>query len=401
MRALVLLALLASATTLAQPPALLKPKPGEDLRPLFANAGDVAEGRRVAESACVRCHGASGISTTRGVPHIASQRAGYLHAQLRAYQKGARPQSPMAGAVKFLRDDALVNVAAYYASLEPPKPAAGIKAPADADPLQAGKAAAAACGSCHGEAGVTGIAGMPSLAGFDPKSFAAAMLAYKGGERKNDMMKPLAAAMSDAAIANVALYYALLKPERAKTPAVGDAAAGKRAAAACGGCHGETGVSTIPGTPSLAGQDAQYLAAATQAYRDGSRRDETMKAPAAALDERALRDVAAYYAAQAPQPPAVRRPLSLAEWTERCDRCHGVGGNSIEPLIPALAAQRADWLEAALEAYRKGERKSSAMAAMSSLLGEADVKTLAAHYARQSARGVVYVLVPPAAGGKP
>jgi cytochrome c553 len=34
------------------------------------------------------------------------------------------------------------------------------------------------------------------------------------------------------------------------------------------------------------------------------------------------------------------------------------------------------------------------MAAMSALLGEADVKALAAHYTRQNARPVVYVLVP-------
>jgi cytochrome c553 len=38
------------------------------------------------------------------------------------------------------------------------------------------------------------------------------------------------------------------------------------------------------------------------------------------------------------------------------------------------------------------------MAAMSAQLTEEDVKALAAHYARQTARPVVYVLVP---GGKP
>jgi cytochrome c553 len=47
-----------------------------------------------------------------------------------------------------------------------------------------------------------------------------------------------------------------------------------------------------------------------------------------------------------------------------------------------------------LEAYRKGARKSAAMSAMSASLSDADVKALAAHYSRQSARPVVYVLVP-------
>jgi cytochrome c553 len=396
MKALCALLVLLGATlpAAAQAPRA-KPAPAADLRSVYANSADIAEGRRVAETSCARCHNLDGISTTRNVPHIAGQRAPYLHLQLRGYQKRPRDDSPMVGAVRFLRDDALVNVSAYYASLEPARPAAAGKAPAGGpDPLAGAKATSAACAGCHGERGVTSVPGMPSLAGLDPKSFVAAMNAYKSGERKNDMMKGFAAGLSEAALNDLALFYALQKPERAKTAAAGNAAAGKKAAAACGGCHGETGVSTTPGTPSLAGQDAQYLVAAMQAYKDATRSDGTMKGPAAALDAAAIKDVAAFYAAQAPQAPAVRKPLSLAEWTERCDRCHGPAGNSIEPLMPSLAAQRADWLEAVLDAYRKGARKSSAMSAMSQSLSEADVKALAAHYARQPARSVVYVLVP-------
>jgi cytochrome c553 len=391
---------LALAMTLALGPAAaqapkVKPAPGEDLRAVYASSADVAEGKRVADSSCARCHGESGISTTKGTPHIAGQRAGYVHQQLRAYQKRPRGSSAMESAVRFLRDDALVAVSAYYASLEPARPAAGPAKPApDSDPLIAGKAAAAACAGCHGESGVTSMPGMPSLVGLDPKYFVTAMNAYKSGERKHDMMKSFAAPFTEPALQNLALFYALQKPARARTPAAGDAAAGKKAAAACAGCHGESGVSSIPGTPSLAGQDAQYLAAATLAYKDGTRRDETMKAPAAALDERVVKDMAAYYATQEPQAPDVRKPLTLAEWTERCDRCHGPNGNSIEPLVPALAAQRAEWLESVLEAYRKGARKSTTMSAMSAALSDADVKALAAHYSRQTARPVVYVLVP-------
>ena len=376
----------------AQAP-LVKPAPAEDLRSVYASSADIAEGRRVAESSCARCHGMNGISTAKGTPHIAGQRAGYIHLQLRAYQK--RQKGPMESAVRFLRDDALVAVAAYYAGLEPARPAPGsVKPAADADPLQPAKQLSASCAGCHGETGVSSIPGMPSLVGLDPKYFVTAMNAYRSGERKHDMMKNFAAPLGEAAVQNLALFYALQKPARAQTPASGDAAAGKKTAAACGGCHGESGVSSIPGTPSLAGQDAQYLADATLAYKTGARRDETMKAPAAALDERAVQDLAAFYAAQEPQAPEVRKPLSLAEWAQRCDRCHGPNGNSIEPLMPALAAQRADWLENVLDAYRKGARRSTAMSAMSASLSDADVKALANHYSRQTARPVVYVLVP-------
>jgi cytochrome c553 len=62
--------------------------------------------------------------------------------------------------------------------------------------------------------------------------------------------------------------------------------------------------------------------------------------------------------------------------------------------LPALAAQRVDYLEKVLHAYRTGERKSPQMAAMSDVLTEADVENLAAYYARQKARAVVYVILP-------
>jgi cytochrome c553 len=62
--------------------------------------------------------------------------------------------------------------------------------------------------------------------------------------------------------------------------------------------------------------------------------------------------------------------------------------------MPALAAQRVDYLEKVLHAYRTGERRSPQMAAMSDVLTERDVENLADHYARQKARAVVYVTLP-------
>jgi cytochrome c553 len=376
--------------------AINKLSPGEDLRALNATPQDVAEGKRLADSTCARCHGANGVSSMKGVPHLAGQRPAAMYLDLRAYLSGARSDKAMDGTIKFLSDDALVKVAAYYASLDPaaPSAASGAKVVAKPDPLQAGKAATANCAGCHGDTGVSKTPGMPSLVGLDPKYVVAAMNAYKGGQRKHDMMKSFAAGIRDAELNNIALYYALQKPARAQTPAPGDEVAGKAAASACAGCHGDDGVSGNPTTPSLAGQDAQYFAVAIKAYKDGSRNDATMKAPVASLDDRTIRNMAAFYAARQPQPPKVRRPLTLAELAERCDRCHGINGNSTDPRSHMLAAQRADYLEKVLHAYRKGERRSPAMAAMSDILTEPDVENLAAHYARQKARAVVYVTVP-------
>jgi cytochrome c553 len=302
----------------------------------------------------------------------------------------------MTNAIKFLSDDALVKVAAYYASLDPAQSgsSSGKAGAAKPDPVQAGKAAAAGCAGCHGDGGVSKTPGMPNLAGQDPKYLVAAMKAYKSGPRKSEMMKTLVSALSDADFNNIALYYALQKPARARTSAAGDQASGKSAAAACAGCHGEQGVSTNPANPSLAGQDAQYIATALQAYKEGARGDETMKALASPLDEGTIKNLAAFYANQQPQPPNVRKPLGTAELAQRCDRCHGVDGNSTDPRLPALAAQRVDYLENVLRAYQTGARKSSAMAAMSEALSDSDVENLATHYAGKKARSVVYITLP-------
>ncbi len=376
-------------------------QPGKmpELRVAYATPQDIAEGKRVAATLCVKCHGLNGISNAKGVPHIAGQRPVYLHQELKVYQTGARGVNAMSETVKYMNDDALMKVAAYYASLEPAEPSvpSGKAAPVKPDPLAAGRGAAAGCSGCHGDTGVSKTPGMPSLVGLDPKYFIAASNAYKGGQRKHDMMKTLISGLSDADLANVALFYALQKPAKAQTPAPGNVAAGKTAAAGCVGCHGENGVSGNPSTPSLAGQDAQYFIVAMRAYKDGSRNEASMKGVAASLDDPVIKNMAAYYASQQPQRPSVAKPMTVAEWAQRCDRCHGVNGNSTDPRSPALAAQRVDYLEKVLHAYKKGARKSKEMAVMSEGLDDALVDGLALHYARQKARGAVYVILPPAA----
>ncbi|UCG96873.1 MAG: c-type cytochrome [Burkholderiales bacterium] len=392
--------LTAAAASAQSRPAAAGKDPATDMRAVLASPSDIGEGRKVAQASCANCHGMDGHSTGKNVPHIAGQRPGYLYAEMRVYQAGGRPDKSMVDAVKFMNDDALWKVAAYYGSLEPAPPVAvdpkaAAKAAARADPVKAGKAVADSCGGCHGETGVSSMAGMPNLVALDPKHFYDATVAYKNGQRKHDMMKQIAAGMSDADLKNVALFYALQKPEKAKTPAAGDATAGERAAAAsCAGCHGDRGVTSSATVPNLAGQDAEYFIEAMRAYKSGARSDETMKNAVAKLDEATIKNLAAYYAKQQPLPTKARAPLSTAEWVQRCDRCHGVNGNSTDPHMPAIAGQRADYHEKVLHAYRTGERKSSAMSAMSGTLTEADVEALAAYYARQKPRSVIYVPVP-------
>lgn len=378
----------------AGPAVARSPAGVDDLRPAYATPVEIREGQQAAAAHCSRCHGTGGVSPAADTPHLAGQRPSYLYAKARAYRSGALANDAMGPAVRHLSDDALVKIAAHYASLDPAGPATSTKKPALPDPYGAGRVAAAGCSGCHGEDGVGTMPGMPNLTGLDPQYLAAAMDAYRSGRRKHDAMIALAAAASERDVRHMALYYALQKPRPAATLPAGNAAAGKAASAACAGCHGETGVSASAANPSLAGQDAEYFVAAMRAYRAGDREDATMKSAAEGLSDAALADLAAYYAAQRPQAPKVVRPLSLAEWAQRCDRCHGVNGNSTDPRMPAIAAQRPDYLQKVLQAYQRGERGRSPMAAMSGALGDAEVAALAAHYASQRARPFVFVMVP-------
>ncbi len=389
---------MAIAASPAEPAATqtVSPGTGDDFRAAFATSQDAAEGKRLADTTCARCHGPRGVGNAKGVPHLAGQRAVYLHAALRAYKAGTRGQGMMTDAVRFLSDDALMKAAAWYSTLDPAQPgpgATGKPAAPALDPVKAGQNASVGCAACHGEMGISQIPGMPSLVGLAPAYLVVAMNAYKSGQRRHDTMKALVAGLGEADMGNIALFYSRQTPGRAKSPAAGNPTAGKAAAAQCAACHGAAGVST--GTaPSLAGQDAQYFVSAMRAYRDGSRAEPAMAGPATAVGDASVTDLAAYYASLPPQSPTPGQTPGPAGWAERCDRCHGVNGNSSDPRVPALAAQRADYLEKALNDYRNGDRKSPAMAAMSTMLTATDARMLAEHYASQSARAVVYVRLP-------
>jgi cytochrome c553 len=377
-------------------------KPGDEFRPLYATSGDVAQGKELAGLSCSKCHGADGVSTKTGIPNLAGQRPSYLYLQLKADQLGDRLGGGAAHSTKlmrFLSDDALASVAAYYASLDPASPP-DAPAPKYDDPVAAGKTASEPCAKCHGENGVSHKAGIPSLVGLHPRYLLETMQSYKSGDRpigpKNEDMKKALDALSDQDMQHVALYYALQseKLTRAQTPNGGGAPVTKEALAGCVKCHGEAGISTTPITPSLAGQDAAYALDALRAYRDGTRDDDTMSPKAKKLDDVEMKNFAAYFAGLDPKPVTIPKPLSPDEWAEKCDRCHGVNGNSTRLEVPALAAQRQDYLETTLKKYQSGARKSREMAAMSSILTEDDIAGIAAHYAHQKPRAAVFVTVP-------
>ncbi len=166
--------------------------------------------------------------------------------------------------------------------------------------------------------------------------------------------------------------------------ALADAEAGRQKAQVCAACHGPGGNSTNPATPSLAGQPAQFITMQLFQFREGNRKDPQMSPMAANLSNADMNDLAAYFTAQKPAPPALKSsPESAAaglQLTERfnCVQCHGrtlLG----QQHIPRLAGQHRDYLRRQLLGFRAGTRADmdGNMTSAAQQLSEKDVDTLA------------------------
>lgn len=380
-----------SGSNAQSPPAL-------DRSLLFPLNADIAEGETLAANACGGCHSADGVSTNPALPHLAGQHVIYLYNELNAYKQGVREDESMSKAVQFLSDDAFRKASIYYASLVPPGPAvsaATSDAPESApDPVELGQAAAAGCMGCHGANGNSQIPGMPNLTGQSPEYFVTAIKAYQSGGRKGSMMNALVSSVGVETMQNMALYYALQVPKRTAAGGSGDAEAGRTAAEACATCHGADGNTTAVDMPTLAGQDPTYLTASIKAYAQGQREHAQMLTATAELGDDEINALAAFYTGQEPIARKVNRPPTIAQWVERCDRCHGVGGNSSNPRYPSLASQNEAYLARVIDSYASGGRHNTTMSAMSQPLRPSDVAGLAAHYAAEPRKSILYVELP-------
>jgi cytochrome c553 len=345
--------------------------------PKPAAKGDVEAGKKTAEADCKRCHGVDGKSVAPAIPHLAGQSDAYLLAALNEYQQGKRTHSALREIATRLDDAGKRNIAAYYASLPP----AGAQAAAPtATPYDRGKEVSKQCASCHSEDGNAKQAGVPSLAGQQPRYLVAAISEYLNGERKTSPMHAKLRGAGGLEIENVALYFASQAPATRTTAPKGDPKAGEPLAAVCGGCHGMQGVSPDSATPSLAGQDEAYLADAIKAYRT-SRKREKMRAYITGLADRDVGNIAAFYAVQRSRAPENGRTL-VQEFVERCNKCHGPGVQSAMP-IPRIQGQDKDYLVMALREYRDDRRESTTMHRMSLPYGDSIIESISAYYAGQ------------------
>ncbi len=189
------------------------------------------------------------------------------------------------------------------------------------------------------------------------------------------------------------LGLALMAPA---LPAAAQDAAAERGAALvaarqCGACHGERGVSATPAIPSLAGQQAEFIALQLVLFREGLRDVPAMQAPAEGLTDQQVEELGAYFAALPHAAAPDRAPRQAAAYDSgaalaeqlRCGVCHlpGLVGQN---QVPHIAGQREDYLADTLKAYRDSKRHGSdtQMNGVVQGLSDAQIEQIA-HYVSQ------------------
>lgn len=157
--------------------------------------------------------------------------------------------------------------------------------------IEAGKAKASMCISCHGPVGISSdeTPNWPHLAGQSAPYTVAQLKAYRDGSRPDAVMRQLVQSMSDQDMDDMALYYESL-PGAPGRPvddqaliALGEqlyrtVGGGGEDGHACNHCHGDDGggfpTPTRVPVPALKGQHAAYTAQTLRDYANNTRRSD-------------------------------------------------------------------------------------------------------------------------------
>jgi cytochrome c553 len=148
------------------------------------------------------------------------------------------------------------------------------------------------------------------------------------------------------------------------------AEAGATKSAACTACHGPNGNSANPLWPSLAGQNAAYLAGQLKHFKANARINSNGVMPglAAPLSDQDIQDLAAYFSQQTPAgleaDPSywkagrmLYRGGDSSRAIPACMACHGPSGRgNPEAGYPALRAQHSQYVVKELTDYAAGKR---------------------------------------------
>jgi cytochrome c553 len=173
-----------------------------------------------------------------------------------------------------------------------------------------------------------------------------------------------------------------------------DPAKGQQLAATCVACHTHDGSRGAPANPILQGQHPDYLVKQLTEFKSGKRQNAIMAGMAAALNDEAMKHIAAFYGAKPPVSgtAANKDTVTLGERIYRggivakavpaCAGCHSPNGAGIPAQYPRLGGQHVEYTEAQLLAFRSGARGNSAqMTAIAAKMNDAEIKAVSDYMA--------------------
>ena len=157
-------------------------------------------------------------------------------------------------------------------------------------------------------------------------------------------------------------------------------------AAMCLDCHGVNGNSSMPGTPSLAAQNARYIYLQLRDFQEGRRENPIMSPMTAGLTRPEMQELANYFSKQKLSSKGFKADpdkaaLGKAKADETlCAMCHlgeFIGQNE----IPKVAGQNFDYVIKTLKDFKAKNRTNDAgnMTSVASTLSEQDIENLG-HY---------------------
>lgn len=167
------------------------------------------------------------------------------------------------------------------------------------------------CTVCHGvQLMGNPILRAPRLSGMESWYVENQLRAFRKGwrgEHESDVdgmeMRPMAAALTDEQIGEVAAFVTATRSEPPPDTIEGDAVRGEALYATCAACHGARGEGNVAlGSPALTGLNDWYLVTQLRNFRDGIRGSQPgdvygaqMRASVGMLaDDQAIRDVVEY-----------------------------------------------------------------------------------------------------------
>ncbi len=130
----------------------------------------------------------------------------------------------------------------------------------------------------------------------------------------------------------------------------------------CAGCHGTTGNSIGPATPSIAGQNAELLVEMMKGYASGDIPSTIMGRIAKGYSEDDLKKIADFFSKQkfvpAKQPFDAALAKEGAKLHEKyCEKCHEDGGKKADEDIAIIAGQWMPYLQFTMADFLSGNRE--------------------------------------------